>query len=204
MTSRVNTAPPSRVVQLPTHLSRVPPRRWSPSSRKSQCSLRAYSARASSPTKTKATSPFTVRPPLLLLLRSRRPPLCADHIHNRILPSTPSDADCPPLHVLAYVVRASILPTVVLGQMPRTLTQLAQIEHIRRLFAQRLDEILEADKKLRHDPDPMVMPLRSDWRIELKQMRNSVGRRLRRTFREIVNGFSLYVRPYTLHSCENC
>ncbi|EKM53486.1 uncharacterized protein PHACADRAFT_211180 [Phanerochaete carnosa HHB-10118-sp] len=113
-------------------------------------------------------------------------------IHECIVPKATPDTDCPPLHVLAYAVRRNICPTILLDHIPDTLQLLAHVECIRQRFAGRLDEILEADRSLRSKPDPMSIPLSGDERIEIKQMRSSIGKKMRRTFREIVNGFSLY------------
>lgn len=100
-------------------------------------------------------------------------------------------------------MRANIQPTVVLSQIPATLRLLAHVECIRQRFAKQLDGILDADRKLRNEGDPLAAPLTSDERIEIKQLKSNVGKKLRRTYRDIVNGFSLYVRCNCLTKSRN-
>ena len=118
----------------------------------------------------------------------------ADHIHKKIIPLWHPDAPCPELHHLSYAIRAAITPTIVLNQVPQTLTLLAHVDCIRELLLRRLAEISKLDDRLKQAPQtPDVNVLIEDERTEIELLSNRMGGRMRNSYRELVNSYSLYV-----------
>lgn len=116
------------------------------------------------------------------------------HIIERILPLWTPDANCPELRHLDYAIRAAILPTIVLDQVPQILTLLAHVDSIRQLFLQRLSEMRELDDSLKK-ADPRDLPaLSEDERVLLDKLSVRMDGRMRASYRELVGNFSLHVR----------
>ncbi|GJE91472.1 hypothetical protein PsYK624_076220 [Phanerochaete sordida] len=113
------------------------------------------------------------------------------HICNDIIPLVDPGTDFPPLPVLAYVLREHVRE-IFPNEVPATLDLLAHIESMRRRFAQQLTEVLEVNGRLQSEPDPLSIPLTTGERVKIKEFRSSVGRKLRKTYREIVVGLSLH------------
>ena len=63
------------------------------------------------------------------------------------------------MHVMAYAVRASIQPTVLLKHIPQTLTYIAQVDYARQRALEEMKRVLELDNKYKTSRDARVSTL---------------------------------------------
>ena len=142
----------------------------------------------------RATRTFTVG---FITEISLLPPLKTNaksgHIINKILPLWTPDANCPELHHLDYAIRAAIVPTIVLDQVPQILTLLAHVDGIRQLFLRRLSEMRELDDSFKKADPRGLRALSEDERVLLDKLSVRMDGRMRASYRELVGNFSLHV-----------
>lgn len=131
--------------------------------------------------------------------------LFAEHIHTKVLPTLKPDADSPPLHVVAYTIRAAVQPTPLVAEIQPVLTLLAQVESIRAVFLEQLVEMQGLDKAIvaqslrehrsskgnADEIEPIALSDDEDARLSLILKRKN---KMRKAYREVVNGLSLLVR----------
>lgn len=127
-------------------------------------------------------------------------------MNRTIVSRLEADAPIPPLHVLAYTVRAILQPTLLVAEVPRLLLVLGTIEHYRTTFMEQLRDMKRLDKQIRTHQGQNVpgiadgvepVPLTDDERRYVIEVLKKDAD-MRAFFREGVNGFCQLVRSFGL------
>lgn len=122
---------------------------------------------------------------------------------------TDNGAPCASLHGLATTIRALVQPSPLLPELQNLVTLLSHVEVIRSTFLGQLEEMLRLDEMvttgqaslIHEDNDDNIEPvaLTDEEHIYISAILRRKGK-MRRVYRDIINGFSLLVSSVAFKS----